>query len=139
MNKIKENLNLIIGLLTFLFIGFIIYNSFFKEDKVGSIEEVIIGEMDTETRKIIEVLDKIDGIKIDGSFFNKSPNNDGYSLTFNELEDFSQPIPNKRPGKVNPFVKGGAISYLDESSDSDDEIKSDENVENVVQQEIIEN
>ena len=136
MKKIKENLNLIIGLFTVLFIGFIIYNSFFKDDKSNNgVEEIVIGEMDPETRKIIEVLDKIDGIKIDASFFNQAPKADGYSLVFSQLEDFSQPIPNKRPGKVNPFVKGGAINYLDEEENTDGNENKVE--EEIIQEEVI--
>jgi hypothetical protein len=132
MKSIKKNLNLIIGLLTVLFVGFIIYNSFFSSDEVDNgIQEVVIGEMDPSTRRIIEVLDKIDNIKIDASFFNQQPKGDGYSLTFNELEDFSQPIPNKRPRKVNPFVRGGAINYLDE-------VQEEENEENTVVEEVVE-
>lgn len=117
MDKLKGNLNLIIGLMTFLLIGFIVYNSFIKEEAMAGVEEISVGNMDVETRKIIEVLDEIDKIKIDAAFFNEKASKEGYSLVFNDLEDFSLPIPNKRPGKINPFIRGGAINYIDQKED----------------------
>ncbi len=140
MKQIKENINLIIGILTLLFVGFVIYNSFFREDKKSNIEEIIVGEENKDTKKILEILDKIDDIRIDSAFFKEDPKLEGYSLVFNQLEDFSQPIPDKRPGKVNPFMKGGPINYLDNIESDSGNINSMGNSDNVVvQEEIIEN
>lgn len=129
--------------ITFLFIAFIVYNSFIKKDEVASVEEVSVSNMDRDTKKIIGVLDQIDKINLDTSFFSRKSSGEGYVLTFNELEDFSQPIPNKRPGKINPFVIGGAINYLDvEDKDAAieviDNLKDNNQDGEVVEEKVIE-
>lgn len=130
MDKIKGNLNLVIIIMTLLLVGFIIYNSFIKEDEGSGVNEVVIGQADADTRRIIEVLDKIDKIKIDSTFFNEKPSRDGYVMAFNELKDFSQPIPNKKPGKVNPFIRGGAVEYISQEVDNETNNEEGETVSN---------
>ena len=118
MNKLKSNINLIVGVLTFVFIGFFVYNTFFKsEDKTG-IKEIQVGEESEDVRRIISLLNDISKINFDTTFFTESHDPNSYSLTFNELQDFSEAIRPKIPGKINPFMQGGAANYL--NSDSQD-------------------
>ncbi len=136
MNKIKSNLNLIVAVLTFVFIGFFVYNTFLKSGDEAGIKEIQVAEQSQDVRKIISLLNDIEKINFDTKFFTASHDPNSYSLTFNELQDFSQAIPNKIPGKINPFLKGGAADYTVSSETSDNTIMESE-VDNRVQEKLV--
>ncbi len=55
---------------------------------------------------------KISEIKLDDNFFKKEKIANSYLLTFQELQDFSLPVPEKIPCKPNPFLLGGCNSSI---------------------------
>lgn len=110
MEIFKKNKYIIIGI-TLLFVGFIIYNNFLKKEESNKIQDVVVAETDKDILDMLNVLDKIKDIEINPDFFNQKPNDKGYILVFSEL-DPTEPKPNKKiPGKINPFILGGAINY----------------------------
>ena len=130
MNKIKGNINLIVGLLVFVFIGFVAYNSFFKQDPEESIQEIQVGDENPVARKVISMLNDINKITFDTKFLVEDSDKNSFKLAFKDLKDFSIHINPKPAGKMNPFLPGGSISYSGDNSDSEnmeDENTGDQN------------
>ncbi len=123
MDYIKKNLNLIIGIIVLVFIvTFVYYYITDSKKETGAVTEKFTAqETDVEFRKMMNVLNELEKIKIKDNkkFFTRDFSADGLNLiSFKDLEDFSSTeIKKQATGKTNIFSDNN--SYIFDSSSSE--------------------
>ncbi len=133
MESLKKYKTIIVGI-TLLFVGFFVYNQFFKEKEETGLKDIQVAGEDKQTMAMINILEKAKKIDLNPKFFNEVSDGKGYLLTFSELKDFKIDKNEKLPGKVNPFLLGGKINYVNPVENENTETEKIE-----VREEIVDN
>lgn len=123
----KKNQKVVLGVVVALIL-FSVYNTFFKapvvdETITGESKEIINSEVG---REIINTLNQLKAINIDTDVFDDP--------LFDNLYDFSRPLPKQPVGKTNPFTEQtatqGQIDALDDEVPPQVDGATEEEIEN---------
>lgn len=109
--KIQKNIKYIVIVVVILFVIVFVYNYFIKKTEPVGVQEVVYGdETDSQAQEILDVLDKVTKVNINGNFFEQVAPEGSNLLSFQDLEDYSlEKLPDKDFGKTNPFLEGSTL------------------------------